>query len=64
VLAGHPGNKRTVFFLANEYLRAMLLAGQADRGKLGDVYEPLVEVVKRHIDVAAGSLDVEGLARA
>ncbi|KAI0711799.1 hypothetical protein C8T65DRAFT_739454 [Cerioporus squamosus] len=63
---GHPfldGNKRTAFFLANEYLRAQGLPGLLDEGKIGNVYQGLVDIADRHINVAAGKLDVEGLAR-
>ena len=46
------------FFLANEYLRAHghpgLLDGCTD-------YESLVHVADRHINAAAGLLDVQGL---
>jgi Fic/DOC family len=50
------------FFLANEYLRAMGIPGLADEGKLGDVYEQVVNIAQRHMDVAAGKLEVEGLS--
>ncbi|KIM72696.1 hypothetical protein PILCRDRAFT_829622 [Piloderma croceum F 1598] len=38
IIKGHPfldGNKRTAFFLANEYVRAQGLPGLADGGKVG-----------------------------
>ncbi|KAI0662954.1 hypothetical protein C8Q70DRAFT_954906 [Cubamyces menziesii] len=66
IMNGHPfldGNKRTAFFIANEYLRAQGLPGLVDEGKIGDVYQGLVDVADRHIDAAAGKLGVEGLAR-
>ncbi|KAI0651268.1 hypothetical protein C8Q79DRAFT_932467 [Trametes meyenii] len=64
---GHPfldGNKRTAFFLANEYLRAQGLPGLLDEGRIGGVYQGLADLADRHINVAAGKLDVEGLAGA
>ncbi|TFK81450.1 hypothetical protein K466DRAFT_502083 [Polyporus arcularius HHB13444] len=61
LIKGHPfldGNKRTAFFLANEYLRALghpgLLEGCQSRGDLE-------RVADRHINAAAGQLDVNGL---
>ena len=51
------------FFLANEYLRAQGLPGLLDEGKIGDVYQGLVDIADRLINAAAGKLDVEGLAR-
>ncbi|KAI0757605.1 hypothetical protein C8Q80DRAFT_1265497 [Daedaleopsis nitida] len=66
IINGHPfldGNKRTAFFLADEYLRAQGLPGLLDEGKIGNVYQGLVDIADRHINVAAGKLDVEGLAR-
>ncbi|GJE97832.1 hypothetical protein PsYK624_140540 [Phanerochaete sordida] len=63
IIQGHPfldGNKRTAFFLANEYLRAQglpsLLDGITDN-------DGLVEVAERHIAVAAGRFGVDGLLR-
>ncbi|GLB43396.1 putative fic/DOC family protein [Lyophyllum shimeji] len=64
LIKGHPffdGNKRTAFFLANEYLRAHGLPGlleecEDDRSLFG--------VADRHINVAAGLLDVAGLDQA
>ncbi|KAF9786789.1 hypothetical protein BJ322DRAFT_675257 [Thelephora terrestris] len=56
IIKGHPfqyGNKRTAFFLANEYLRAMGMPGLADGGKVGSVYKSVVEIAQRHIDVAS-----------
>ncbi|OCH84000.1 hypothetical protein OBBRIDRAFT_799451 [Obba rivulosa] len=64
IIRGHPfmdGNKRTAFFLANEYLRAQGLPGLLDHGKIGDVYQGFVGIADRHIEAAAGRLDVEGL---
>ena len=51
------------FFMANEYLRAQGLAGLADFGELGNAYEDLRALAERHITVAKGELDVEGLAK-
>ncbi|KAH6913304.1 hypothetical protein BKA70DRAFT_1262421 [Coprinopsis sp. MPI-PUGE-AT-0042] len=64
IIKGHPfmdGNKRTAFFIANEYLRAMGIPGLADKGKVGVAYELVVEIAQRHMDVAAGRLGMEGL---
>ncbi|KAI0357838.1 hypothetical protein OH77DRAFT_1421959 [Trametes cingulata] len=66
LITGHPfmdGNKRTAFFLANEYLRAQGFPGLLDEGKIGDVYKDLVDIADRHINVAAGKLGVDGLLR-
>ncbi|CCM04745.1 uncharacterized protein FIBRA_06935 [Fibroporia radiculosa] len=63
---GHPfldGNKRTAFFLANEYLRAQGHPGLADGGKVSDVNKDLIACAERHIGVASGKLDVADLAR-
>jgi hypothetical protein len=51
------------FFLANEYLRAQGLPGLADEGRIGKAYEDLRLLAERHISVAKGDLDVEGLAK-
>ena len=49
------------FFLANEYIRSLGLPGLGE-GKSGKEPEDLTVVVsQRHIDVAAGKLDVDGL---
>ncbi|KAI1793259.1 hypothetical protein LXA43DRAFT_232870 [Ganoderma leucocontextum] len=61
LIRGHPfldGNKRTAFFLANEYLRAHGLPGLLD-GCADD--QSLFDVADRHVDAAAGQLDVQGL---
>ena len=50
------------FFLANEYLRAMEIPGLVDEGKVGEVYESVADIAKRHIDVAAGRSGVADLA--
>jgi len=55
-------NPTLAFFLANEYLRAMGLPGLVDDAKAGKVYESVVDIAKRHVDVAAGKLDVTDLA--
>ncbi|KAF8202469.1 hypothetical protein BJ912DRAFT_944902 [Pholiota molesta] len=65
IIKGHPfmdGNKRTAFFLANEYIRAMGLPGLADAGDVGKAYKPAVAMAERHMGVAAGTLDLDGLA--
>ena len=49
------------FFLANEYLRAQGLPGLLDQGKIGDAYQGFVAIANRHIEAAAGRLDVEDL---
>ncbi|TFY61211.1 hypothetical protein EVG20_g7142 [Dentipellis fragilis] len=62
IMKGHPfldGNKRTAFFLANEYLRAQGLPGLLDEGKTGSVYQGFIDIADRHIDTAAGKLGVE-----
>ncbi|EIW56665.1 uncharacterized protein TRAVEDRAFT_38527 [Trametes versicolor FP-101664 SS1] len=64
IIAGHPfldGNKRTAFFLVNEYLCAQGLSGLLDKGKDSEVSEGLVDIAEHHINVAAGKLGVEGL---
>ena len=40
----------------------MGIPGLADEGKVGEVYESVADIAKRHIDVAAGKSDVAGLA--
>ncbi|KAA1477995.1 hypothetical protein DENSPDRAFT_861741 [Dentipellis sp. KUC8613] len=60
-LARHPfldGNKRTAFFIANQYLRAQGLPELVYQGMNGS----LVDVADRHIDAAAGRLEVEEFA--
>jgi prophage maintenance system killer protein len=64
IIQGHPfmdGNKRTAFFLANEYLRACALPGLADEGKVGEAYRDIRSLAEAHISVAKGELDVLGL---
>ncbi|KAH9850425.1 hypothetical protein C2E23DRAFT_735133 [Lenzites betulinus] len=66
IINGHPfldGNKRTAFFLANEYLRVQGLPGLLNEGQIGDVHQGLLGIADRHIDAASGKLDVEGLAQ-
>ncbi|EJF61084.1 hypothetical protein DICSQDRAFT_61512 [Dichomitus squalens LYAD-421 SS1] len=61
VIKGHPffdGNKRTAFFLANEYLRAQGLPGLLDSCEDD---QSLFDVADQHVNAAAGQLDVEGL---
>ncbi|KAL6301117.1 hypothetical protein BKA93DRAFT_799362 [Sparassis latifolia] len=61
MIKGHPfldGNKRTAFFLANEYLRAQGKPGLADSG---EVNKDLTAVADRYIRVASGEIDVDGL---
>ncbi|CAL1706162.1 unnamed protein product [Somion occarium] len=65
IINGHPfmdGNKRTAFFLANEYLRAMGLAGLADNGKVGVVYDDISKLADGYVNTAAGRLNVQELA--
>ncbi|TDL30216.1 hypothetical protein BD410DRAFT_780757 [Rickenella mellea] len=64
IIRGHPfldGNKRTAFFIANEYIRAHGIPGLADAGKVGEAYQDIHELVERHVRVAAGQLDADGL---
>ncbi|KAI5122739.1 hypothetical protein M0805_009824 [Coniferiporia weirii] len=64
IIKGHPfmdGNKRTAFFLANEYLRAQGLPGLADGGQVGEVYKDVHELAERHIGVASGQLGADAL---
>ncbi|KAL0961216.1 hypothetical protein HGRIS_006183 [Hohenbuehelia grisea] len=66
LIRGHPfldGNKRTAFFLANEYLRAHGLPGLADDGKVGKAYEGLRELAEQSISVAAGRADLENFTQ-
>ncbi|KAI0714041.1 hypothetical protein C8T65DRAFT_573879 [Cerioporus squamosus] len=61
LIKGHPfldGNKRTAFFLANEYLRAHGLPGLLNGC---ETYEDLVRVAEQYIHVAAGQSDVDEL---
>lgn len=46
-----------VFFLANEYLRAQGLPGLLDEGKIGTVYQGLINIADRHMNAAVGKLD-------
>ncbi|EJD37009.1 hypothetical protein AURDEDRAFT_139932 [Auricularia subglabra TFB-10046 SS5] len=65
IIMGHPfmdGNKRTAFFLANEYLRAMGLPGLADGGKLGSVYGNVATIADYHVWSAAGTAGLADLA--
>ncbi|KAF8966503.1 hypothetical protein BDZ97DRAFT_1657744 [Flammula alnicola] len=68
IIKGHPfkdGNKRTGFFLANEYTRMMgVTSGLTDTGKVGEAHESVANIATRYMDVAAGKLDVAGLANA
>jgi death-on-curing family protein len=62
IIKGHPffdGNKRTAFFLANEYVRAMGIPGLADGGVVGEAYADIEETVRKHVDVAKGELDIQ-----
>ncbi|KAH7922611.1 hypothetical protein BV22DRAFT_1016899 [Leucogyrophana mollusca] len=64
IIKGHPfldGNKRTAFFLANEYVRARGLPGLAEGGKVGEVDEDVRELAERHIGVASGLLGADAL---
>jgi len=40
----------------------MGVPGLADEGKVGEVYESVADIAKRHIGVAAGKSDVADLA--
>ncbi|KAJ6504225.1 hypothetical protein C8R47DRAFT_968537 [Mycena vitilis] len=65
LIQGHAfldGNKRTAFFVSNEYLRAMGIPGLADDGNLGEVYSDAMKLANDHIGVASGRVDVAGLA--
>ncbi|KAJ7230670.1 hypothetical protein GGX14DRAFT_343547 [Mycena pura] len=65
LIQGHAfldGNKRTAFFVSNEYLRAMGIPGLADDGRLGEVYSDVIKLADDHIGVASGRVDVAGLA--
>ena len=39
----------------------MGIPGLADEGKVGEVYESMADIAKRHINVAAGKSDVADL---
>lgn len=51
----------SAFFVANEYIRAMGMPGLADGGKVGSAYEGVADIAQRHMDAAAGKLDIQGL---
>ncbi|EIN12592.1 hypothetical protein PUNSTDRAFT_81884 [Punctularia strigosozonata HHB-11173 SS5] len=64
IIQGHPffdGNKRTAFFLANEFMRICGLRGLTAQD--GDTLTPeeLIRLADRHISVAQGNLGVDGL---
>ncbi|KAL5480714.1 hypothetical protein ACEPAI_9654 [Sanghuangporus weigelae] len=62
IIMGHPfmdGNKRTAFFLANEYLRAQGRPGLTEVLQEADALRLLAQ---RYIQVAKGEMDVEALA--
>ncbi|KAF4574382.1 hypothetical protein EYR40_005900 [Pleurotus pulmonarius] len=64
IIKGHPfldGNKRTAFFLANEYIRAQGHPGLADGGQVGEVYKDLQAVVDQYVGVASGRLEENAL---
>lgn len=66
IIKGHPfldGNKRTAFFLANEYIRAQGHPGLADDRKVGDVYKHLHDVVNQYVGVASGQLEENALVK-
>jgi len=48
--------------LANEYVRAMGFTGLMEAEIIGDVDQAVSNIATRYMDVAAGKLDVEGLA--
>ncbi|KAI0272409.1 hypothetical protein BC834DRAFT_856603 [Gloeopeniophorella convolvens] len=65
IIKGHPfqdGNKRTAFFVVNEYKRAMGITALGDTAKDGEALESVATIAERHINCAAGQLDVAGLA--
>ncbi|KAF7433655.1 hypothetical protein PC9H_005617 [Pleurotus ostreatus] len=67
IIKGHPffdGNKRTAFFLANEYIRAHGHPGLADGVQVGEVYKGLQTVVDQYVGVASGRLEEDALALA
>ncbi|KAF6746019.1 hypothetical protein DFP72DRAFT_923961 [Ephemerocybe angulata] len=62
IIKGHPfmdGNKRTAFFVAHEYARAMGLPGLP--AEAGVDNELVVKTATKYMDVAAGKLDMDGL---
>jgi len=40
----------------------MGIPGLADENKLGEVHDQVANIAQRHMDVAAGKLDVAGLS--
>ncbi|RDB25957.1 hypothetical protein Hypma_006647 [Hypsizygus marmoreus] len=65
LIKGHPfldGNKRTAFFLANEYLRAHGLPGLVEE-KVKLSYTELTAVADQYIGVASGRLPLDALLR-
>jgi death-on-curing family protein len=62
IIKGHPfldGNKRTAFLLGNIFLRIQGLPGLVD---CTVEHADIIAIAERYIAVAAGQLDVEGLA--
>ncbi|KAF8608042.1 hypothetical protein BDV93DRAFT_519112 [Ceratobasidium sp. AG-I] len=65
IIKGHPfldGNKRTAFFVGNEYLRNMGIAGVNGDFTTGEAAVKIKEVVDRHVMVARGELGVQGFS--
>ncbi|KAJ7611005.1 hypothetical protein FB45DRAFT_760908, partial [Roridomyces roridus] len=52
------GNQRTAFFIANEYLRAMVIPGLADAAKLGSVYSAVADIAHQHLGGLPGKSQV------
>ncbi|KAK7446673.1 hypothetical protein VKT23_014368 [Stygiomarasmius scandens] len=66
IIKNHPfldGNKRTGFFLANEYLRAQGLPGLVEFGKVGEIYGDVDAVVEHLLGVADGSTGLNDYQR-
>jgi prophage maintenance system killer protein len=66
IIKGHPfldGNKRTAFFLGNEYARCMGLGGMNGMDMVNYAEDRIVEVVKRYVGVAKGEMDVLELSK-
>ncbi|KAH8834736.1 hypothetical protein DL96DRAFT_1519399 [Flagelloscypha sp. PMI_526] len=65
IIKGHPfmdGNKRTAFFLANEYLRAQGLPGLAGGDMTKEATKEVVDIVERFVGIASGKLSLDELA--
>lgn len=53
--------QRTALFVANEYLRAHGGPGLVDQGKVGEASADVAWLTDPVVEVAKGTLDVEGL---